>query len=469
MKHIIKFQNYLKEGVSSENIINMMVEIILERIDIETIIANKNDRYKQKPVIEYTYKTFFNAYKDNDFIKQMLKFFKEENRNPKIKFQFERKFNYNYQSNGEEQNGYYNTNTSDIQVNIFEIGTDISKIKSTLSHELRHLYDDVVRKGTNSTYDNETSLPYRDKPSEIRARISGFINSYTGWDKDINSIIEDSEKALKSTNYDRKKLLKLLYSIKNTGLKKHTIIPTKKFEGRKSDIDGFVKEMNTYGLFNNYENDHRIIEIDNSILSVNSVDENTGELGYPLLDLLFDIYSKKSINILIDSNNLELVDIIKTRYNQPIIRVRQKYHWSNKNKLKIKYLVSKNGKIPHYEKIADTQNVGVDYDKLVKGFQNTNVFPTSENLIHYCKEIGLSETYMITLLQTFLDKDNYFYLYKYFYNKWADRLDLSKVDIHYFETKNKDEITGIYLLNGEKNKSILMDRVEQSLNYKKIK
>ncbi len=468
MKYLIKYQNYIKEGLSSENIINMMVEIILERINIETIESNFKERYKQKPTIEYTYKRFFNAYKDNDFIKQMLIFFKENNRDPKIIFRFQEKFSYNYQTEVEDKNGFYNSDSSNIQINIYMLRTDINKIKRTLSHELRHLYDDVIRGGI-SKYDKEENIPYKDKPSEIRARITGFINSYTDWNKDIKEIIADADIALKTTSYDRKKLLKLLYAIKNTGIKKHTIIPTKKLEGRKSDIDKFIKEMNNYSLFSYYRKEHKVIEIKNDILSINTFDENTGEIGYPLLDLLFDIYDKKRINIVIGINNLELVDIIKTKYKMPIIRIETKRHWSNKNR-QIKYLVSKEGKIPNYEKIADTEKIGVDYDKLIKAFYDNYRTPMSDNLVKYCTELGLSESYTITLLQKILDVGKYIYLYADFYNKWEDRLDFSKCDIHYFEIKNNNgEILSFYLINGERDKSILMNRLEQNLNYKKIK
>lgn len=274
MKNILLFESFINEGMKSESVINMMMQIILERINISTIESNYKERYKKKPTIEYTYKTFFNSYKNDDFIKQMFIFFKSENRNPKIIFRFERKFSYyEYQTDNVDPNGFYNPETSDIQINIWNTKLDLKQIKQTLSHELRHLYDDVVRNAVN--YDNEDKIEYKNKPSEVRARITGFINSYENWDKDINDIIKDAESALRSENYDRKKLLKLIYQLKKTGLDKHTIIPTKKFEGRKNDIDSFVKEAEANDIHVYYEPKHRIITINNSLLSVNSIDEIT--------------------------------------------------------------------------------------------------------------------------------------------------------------------------------------------------
>lgn len=476
MKHIKTFKQ-LTEGLESENVISMMTNIILERVNINTIQDNLSKGHKTKPTIEYSYKTYFSKYKDNEFIKKMLKFFDDENRTPKIIFRFEESFSYNYQTSKNEPNGFYNTTTSDIQINLYEFVSRynmnederiMKQIKQTLSHELRHLYDDVVRNGKNSEYDNEDNIPYIDKPSEVRGRITGFINSYTGWDKPIGDIINDCVDAIKTDKYDRKKLLKLIYAIKNTGLKNHTVIPTKKLEGRKSDIDGFITEMNNYGLYNTYNKDHRVIDIARDILSINTIDEDSGELGYPLLDMLINIYENKNINITINKNNLELVDIIKNRYKKDIIKIRQKPNWDSRTDLKVKYLLSKSGKIPNYETIKGS-DTNIDYDNLVVAFDKKYNTHTNDNLVDYCKELGLSESYMIKLLQTIIDKNKYIYLFEAFYEKYEHFLNLKNVDIHYFENEHDNKLYKLYIINAEKDKSIMFDRLKNQTNFKKIK
>ena len=39
-----------------------------------------------------------------------------------------------------------------------------------------------------------------------------------------------------------------------------------------------------------------------------------------------------------------------------------------------------------------------------------NIVSTSYNLEKYCKDLGLSDSYMIKLLQTIIDKNTYFLL-----------------------------------------------------------
>ncbi len=478
MKHIKKFEEYviLNEGLKSENVINMMTDIILQKVNYETIVDNMS-KYKQS--LEYSYKTIFGKYKDNEFIKQMFVFFKENDRNPKIIFRFEQKFNYQqYQHSKNEPNGFYNADTSDIQINIYAImqrndaherqSYNEKQIKQTLAHELRHMYDDVVRKGTNSQHDKEDSLSYKDKPSEVRARISGFINSYTGWDNSIDEIVNDAVDAIRTDNYNRKKLLKLLYTLKKTGLDKHTIIPIEKANVRKSDIEGFVQEMEKYGLYNYYEKDHRVIDISSDILSINTIDEDSGELGYPLLEMLLDIYDKKNLNITTKTRNLELVDIIKNKYKRNIIMIREKpANWNNRVDLKIKFLLSKSGKIPHYEKVSDVKDI--DYEKLSIGFERTYQSNRNENLEKYCKDLGLSESYMIKLLQTIIDKNRYFYLLSGFYEKYEHLLNLKDVSVHYFEKELDDKLYKIYIINGDRDKQIYFDKLKDSTNFKKIK
>ena len=170
MKHILSLNDFLiTEGLRSEQYINMMVEIILEKIDVLNLKKNSS----------YVLKSFFSKYLDNPNIKNILMFLKENNRNPKIYFNIEKPFNvYSLQKDETIENGSYNPSTSDIIINIYSIGRNLSSIKKTLSHELKHMYDDVVRKGTANLYDNEDDIKYFDKPSEIRAFITGFINQY---------------------------------------------------------------------------------------------------------------------------------------------------------------------------------------------------------------------------------------------------------------------------------------------------
>lgn len=40
MKNILLFESFINEGMKSENVINMMMQIILERIDMITIETN---------------------------------------------------------------------------------------------------------------------------------------------------------------------------------------------------------------------------------------------------------------------------------------------------------------------------------------------------------------------------------------------------------------------------------------------
>lgn len=448
MKHILSLNDFLiKEGLRSEQYINMLVEIILEKIDVLNLKKNSS----------YVLKSFFSNYLDNPNIENILMFLKENNRNPKIYFNIEKPFNvYSLQKEETIENGSYNPSTSDIIINIYSIGRNLSSIKKTLSHELKHMYDDVARKGTANLYDREDNIKYFDKPSEIRAFITGFINQYDKWDQPLSKIIEDCEDHLKTEKYDRKKLIKLLYQIKSTGLNNHTIIPSTKFKGRESDISKFVIQADHYNVFYNYDKEHRILNIDNSILSVNSIDyitEENGELGYPLLELLLDIYdSKGNIYIEIEKGNLELVSILKDVYDRTDI-----YNYDNKQ------VLTKNNKTGRYRKTSSVDLTNI-YDKIIKElYRNTNAI-TTDTIQKKISELGYSDSQLLNCIQKIIDMNYAIYLTTDFYNKWIEHLNIENSDMHYFESGNK----GYYLLNAENNKSIFMDRVSNSTNYKKL-
>ena len=163
----MKFKDYFKvsleEGIGQIRVVGRMTDIILNFVD------KTNKKYRNKNVIA-SFKTIFKGYEQDEIIGDMVNLTRD------VRVLISPDAPDGIVGKKGRVLGAYSS--EDNVIKIYNKHT-VSKqsIQNTISHELTHMYDDIISgKKTNLTY-NKDMTNYDNVEFEVRARIVAMINS----------------------------------------------------------------------------------------------------------------------------------------------------------------------------------------------------------------------------------------------------------------------------------------------------
>jgi len=397
-----------------------------------------------------TYQHIFKNSKSNKFIKDLFTKLKEDDikSTASIIFHRHRSFSVSdYQIKTNYESGSFVPSRGDINIYLSQSGMKEEEIKKTLSHELKHLYD-YIYAGV-SIIDKEANIDYFDRDSELSARIIGFINKYKSWDNDHLTIFNDITKdipKLRENDRFKKKALKIIYAIKKAGLPSYVVVlpPTKK---RERDINALTNMLDEHKIYYKYDEKHRGIEINNSILGIVDINLETGDLTYPALDILVDLVTNKNVTALIDMNSLKVVDILvnERKFKEKItLQWEKRMSWKEGSGEKGFYVFNKtpNYKYPNLEKGIPYK---ITYKSIVDAFYKNTYGYSLIDLKDRFLSLGLDMDYVLRGVGYILAEKRPLAIRSDLYNELFQLFneEIVRSDLYYIEFDD----SAYYLLN----------------------
>jgi len=408
------------DGIKAEKIVNFISQVISK-----TLESNPTKKGKK----EYSFKTLFSRYKKgfsyvSDFITEMFKTIDLYEFNPKVIVYYERPFSYSeLQKKDNNFNGGFNSDTYDIILYAYK--TD--NLTKTISHEVRHLYDEITI--TNDKYDNYND--YDTNPYEIRARLSGFINQFIlNNDFSIQEVLQIWSQKYKETISNKRdfrkiqKIILLAFNLKKEGKLHDFEITPKIFKGRESDVSKVIQLLKQHEYKYKFDKDKRILYLTDDIL--NTVNMDGQDITYPILDLATPLLDK-GISIAFTTDNYLLGYILKNDYKLNVtVNTPKKYDYYTK---KPSYFLvsSKLKNIPYHGSIESDV---INFDKAIKILKNNSSVITTGILKSYLPELILKPRIFRDFLKYLISKNETIVLSPQYYEDNKDILtsNISKIE-----------------------------------------
>ena len=436
MKYIKIYEFY-----KAEKTVEFLTDLFIKHFEQIVLPKLYNKQYFDKNM-EYKMIPILNTHKE--YTKDLIKYFKDDE--PTISYVLSKRFSYDYQTNSHEELGTYGSGKIDINLYkmfrtpliVKDSSSLIDKVRHTLSHELKHLYDDYIQKGGMYDIKKEVSVSYFQKYSEIKARLSSYVNSNQDWDLPITDLFNIfKEKYLKvdiESNNIKKKVFKMVYQIidykkKHKKLSDIVIKDFKQPNVRKRDVDSVIDLLKENDVICNYEEKHRILNISPDILKVIDINVESGDIIYPLIEAVIEL-KEKNINIVFFKNaaTTELADNIIETYPDVIVRIiKQKEHWTLKGEMQYKYLISNKNTIPNWESLRIERKV-VDPEKVASDFNYDRYELYSyDSLIKHLDIIGAKkDKFKYDVIEYLINKGKFFVFYEKYLDDILDNVNIER-------------------------------------------
>jgi hypothetical protein len=448
MKYIKIYEFY-----KAEKTVEFLTDLFIKHFEQIVLPKLYNKQYFDTN-IEYKMKPILNTHKE--YTKDIIKYFKEYDLT--ITYVLNKRFYYNYQVDSHEEFGTYSDGKIDINLyKMFktplsknESDVLIEKVKHTLSHELKHLYDEYIQKGGQYDIKKETTTDYFQKYSEIKARLSSFVNSKQDWDLPINDLINIAKEKYIIIDIQnekiRKKVLKIIYQIINYK-KKHKklsdiiIKDFKQSTVRKRDVDSVISLLKENGINYKYEEKHRVLNITPDILKNIDINIETGDIIYPLIEVVVKL-KEKNINIVFnkDASTTELADVIVETYPDIEVRIiKQREHWTLRGDMKYKYLISNKNTIPNWESLRIEKKV-IDPEKVASD-SNYDRFSLYDynNLIRHLEYIGATkDKFKYDVIEYLINNSKFFVFYEKHLSDILDNINIKNIKYAIIKDSKKE-------------------------------
>lgn len=395
---------YIKiyEFFKSEQTVSFLTDLFMKHFE-QIVLPKLYDKTGSNKPFSYKITPIVVGYKNNHIISSMLKYFNEHSLTPSVIYHLSKPPMTSYTNDPRSGKGYIDVDCC-VHVNLYNIlnlpiiDSDEYKyivlevVKEVVSHELKHLYDDILQMGASYHVIKDRDKPYLLKWHEVTARISSFVNSDQDWKSPISELLKIFKNKyilIDMSAFDEKtrnKILKYAYQIiqykrENPTLHDIKIVDFETKPAKKKSIDTIIEEFKKNKVTGLYNQLQRILEIDSTILKVVDVDGDTGMLTYPLLEQTLQLIGD-NINITINDKEIDLVDTIKETYpniDVKIIHIKKGVDSNYNIKEKTRqYLISKKNTIPEWVYVRNvSQGIDVDVILTEKMYKHKNLSNSS--------------------------------------------------------------------------------------------